>query len=272
MNDLNNPLIAEHIGPYYVYLLVDPESDEIFYVGKGTGLRFNAHLNDEVLGNDAITDEEAGAKLARIRAIRDRLQEPRVEFARIQIQSSEEALLVEATLTDVLHRYLGKGLTNVVRGPHADLGLISLEELREQLQTPFLDTDLQAILIKLKWWKPEVDTELPRQGYGYRRGMSAQELYDSTRAWWVANMDRAKSYPYAVAVYQGVTRAVYEIDRDAWRRFSVDPRRIAFEATQLREGHVYNDFIGERGKRVPPMRSRGGAVFGSGSPIAYWPR
>ncbi len=175
-NDLNNPLIAEYIGPYYVYLLVDPGTDEVFYVGKGTGWRFNSHLNDEVLGNDAVTDDEARAKLARIKAIRARSQEPRVEFARIQIQSSEEAYLVEAALIDVLHRYHGKRLTNVVRGHDADLGLISLEELQEQLQTPFLDTDLRAILIKLNWWGLEVDTELPRQGYGYRRGMSDPEL------------------------------------------------------------------------------------------------
>lgn len=29
-NSLNNPLIAEYIGPYYVYLLVDPGTDEVF--------------------------------------------------------------------------------------------------------------------------------------------------------------------------------------------------------------------------------------------------
>ncbi len=241
------------------------------YVGKGTGWRFNAHLNDEVLGNDAVTDDEAGAKLARIRAIRARHQEPRVEFARIQIQSSEEAFLVEAALIDVLRRYQGEGLTNEVRGHDADLGSISLEELQEQLQTPFLDTDIRVVLIKLNWWGLEDDTELPRQGYGYRRDMSDQELYDSTRAWWRIGITHAKSFPYAVAVYQGVTRAVYEIDHKSWRRHPANNHRVAFKATRLREGDVFDGLVGQRGKRVPPTRPTGGAVFGTGNPIAYWP-
>lgn len=32
---VRNPLVAEAIGPFYVYLLIDPATDEIFYVGKG---------------------------------------------------------------------------------------------------------------------------------------------------------------------------------------------------------------------------------------------
>lgn len=46
MKDLTNPLIAEYIGPYYVYLLIDRALNEVYYVGKGTGWRFADHLND----------------------------------------------------------------------------------------------------------------------------------------------------------------------------------------------------------------------------------
>lgn len=275
-NDHVNPLIAEHIGPYYVYLLVDPQNDEVFYVGKGQGWRFTAHLKDDVLGNDAISDEEAGAKLARIRAIQKGSQQPRVEFARIQIRSEEEALLVEATLIDVLRRYGGSGLTNAVRGHDADLGLITLEQLQEQLATPILDTHLRALLIKLNWWAPTNDTELPRQGYGYRSGMSDQELYDSTRAWWRIDTGRAKAYPYAVAIFQGVTRAIYTIDHTSWQKWDPklhpeEPPRVAFKGTRLWDGDAFNAFVGVRGKRIPPTRPNGHAVFGTGSPIAYWP-
>lgn len=42
-NDLNNPLIAEYIGPYYVYLLVDPGTDEVFYVGTGNPIAYWPH-------------------------------------------------------------------------------------------------------------------------------------------------------------------------------------------------------------------------------------
>ena len=39
-----SPIVCERIG-YYVYLLIDPETDNIFYVGKGMGNRIFAHLN-----------------------------------------------------------------------------------------------------------------------------------------------------------------------------------------------------------------------------------
>jgi len=37
------PEVAERLGPFYVYLLVDPRTDRPFYVGKGTGQRLLAH-------------------------------------------------------------------------------------------------------------------------------------------------------------------------------------------------------------------------------------
>jgi hypothetical protein len=35
--------VAEKIG-YYVYLLIDPRTSEVFYVGKGVGNRCFAHV------------------------------------------------------------------------------------------------------------------------------------------------------------------------------------------------------------------------------------
>lgn len=35
---------------YYVYLLIDPRSDEVFYVGKGTGNRIDAHEKEALRG------------------------------------------------------------------------------------------------------------------------------------------------------------------------------------------------------------------------------
>ena len=38
-----SPAVVEHLG-YYVYLLIRPETDEVFYIGKGTGNRIFTHL------------------------------------------------------------------------------------------------------------------------------------------------------------------------------------------------------------------------------------
>jgi uncharacterized protein len=52
----------EKLG-YYVYLLIDPETDNVFYVGKGTGNRIFAHLAT------ALSRPTANDKLDKIRSI-----------------------------------------------------------------------------------------------------------------------------------------------------------------------------------------------------------
>jgi len=264
----DNPLLTEALGPYYVYLLIDPAGDEAFYVGKGTGWRFAAHLEEHVVGDDA-PEDEVGAKQRRIDTIRSRGDQPRVEFARRQIETETEAYLVEAALIDVLHRHGSRGLVNAVRGHGADLGLITLDELQEQVATPELTTATRAILIKLSWWVDEEDPSVPRHGYGFKRGMTPEALYDSTRAWWRLSTSRSREFEYAVAVFQGVTRGVWTIDHSSWRSAG---GRAMFRGHPLGpEEDVFDAFIGTIGRRVPTLRSDGRAVFGSGQPIAYWP-
>jgi uncharacterized protein len=270
-----NPLIGEHIGPgeapYYVYLLIDPVSDAVFYVGKGTGARFSHHGAEELLLAADATPVEAGPKVAKIREIRARGQEPRIEFARIRIKTEKEAFLVEGVLIDILNRYGSATLTNAVRGHEAEAGLVSLVDLTRELAAPPLETKLRAILITLGWWVPEDDRELPRQGHGYKAGITAQELYDSSRAWWVVG-DRRLEYPYAVAVFQGITRAVWVIDHKSWKSWQRpgSKTRWAFDGMPAPD-LVREAFIGKVGRRIPATRPAGGSVFGSGNPIAYWP-
>ena len=268
-NDFSNPLITEEIEPFYVYLLVDPADGEIFYVGKGTSWRFADHLEEQAVGDDMGSPDEQRAKQKRIAAIRARGDEPQVEFARRQIEDPAQAYLVEATLIDVLRHHGAPNLSNEVRGHGADLGLISLDEVREKVATPLLETDMKAILIKLSWWTMSADDELPRLGYGFKRGMIEKALYDSTRAWWRLSVPSAKTYPYAVAVFQGVTRGIWKIDHARWRTYE---GRAAFEGESVPPtSEAAQAFVGDRGKRVPARRADGRAVFGSGQPLAYWP-
>ena len=62
-----SPFVAETLR-YYVYIYVDPRSNDAFYVGKGKGNRAIAHLNDS-------SDSK---KVQRISEIRKMGFEPRI--------------------------------------------------------------------------------------------------------------------------------------------------------------------------------------------------
>ena len=130
---------------------------------------------------------------------------------------------------------------------------------------------IRAILIKLAERTSHDDRELPRTAWGFWPGMTHRELYDSVRAWWVLDRERVERYPYAVAVHRGVIRGVWEIDHTSWRHWDNAPgrarRRWAFEGRPA-PPDVQVALIG---RRIPTTRPNGKPLFGSGSPIAYWP-
>jgi hypothetical protein len=269
-----NPLVIEAISspdaPYYVYLLVDPGSGRPFYVGKGRGERFASHgIEAAVLSTRAASGEEQRRKIARIQAIRASGREPRIEFARIRIPTEREAFLVEAALIDVLDRH-GDPLVNEVRGHDTGSGLVTLEDLERSHGTTEFTTTERAILINLGRWRADPDPDVPRSGHGYRPDMTADELYASTRAWWRIGR---REYPYAVAVHEGITRAVWAIDPGSWVSHQREGERLrwAFEGGPA-PADIHDAFVGAIGRRVPARRPDDRVVFGRQGAIAYWPR
>jgi len=94
---------------YYVYLLIDPETDNVFYVGKGIGNRIFAHLNH------ALTSPQESDKLDKIRSIQSKGLQVKHVIHRHGL-TEKEAFEVEASLID----YIGiAGLTNIVQGHHS---------------------------------------------------------------------------------------------------------------------------------------------------------
>jgi hypothetical protein len=141
------------------------------------------------------------------------------------------------------------------------------------LALPELSTQIPAILIKLGPWIPDPDPDLGRPGHGYRPDMTAAQLFETVRAWWVLDPKRAEGLQYAVAVHQGITRGVWEITPGSWKAWSPrsgQPTRWSFEGTTA-PSDIVDAFVGATGKRVPRFREDGRNVFGQASPIAYWP-
>ena len=193
--------VAERIGPYYVYVLVDPRDDSIFYVGKGTDQRLLDH------GDEALLEVESGArsgKIASIREIRAVGLEPRIDVVRHGL-CEEQAFHVEGALIDCL-----EGLTNRVKGPGKEQGRASLKELVQRYgATPVDDDAPPAICVRLGAWEDHYEELEPgtfREGHGFKEGMTPEELAESGRAWW-ANISevgaRERGIRHAVVCIRG---------------------------------------------------------------------
>ena len=208
--------VIEKIG-YYVYLLIDPRDGQVFYVGKGTGQRCFAHLDE---ARKTVADTRGDyPKLTRIRDIEASGNTVRIEILRHGL-SERESFLVESASIDLLGVH---DLLNRVAGHDAaELGRMSV-------------TDINALYgarpIKID---PNDRVVLIRINRMFERGMDDDALYQATRKWWKIGGIRRdltlRTAPcWAMPVYAGVVRAVYRID--GWEPsehhdVQADPKRV----------------------------------------------
>jgi hypothetical protein len=232
-----SPAVAERIG-WYVYALVDPRDDSVFYIGKGTGNRVFAHA-----AAAADLAAEPTAKLDRIRAVNDAGREVECFIIRHGIESERLAYEIEAAVIDTL-RLLDPDLntdrfqlTNAVLGHrHALKGLAHASQVASLYDAPPAPPfDEAVLLLKIPGlWTPR---------------MSARDLYEASRGWWKIGADRRAAARYACAVNKGVIRAVYRIDswrprRQGDREWQEDvgkPPRWGFDGTPAPEMDRYVD-------------------------------
>ncbi|MDP9365513.1 MAG: hypothetical protein M3Q10_15030 [Chloroflexota bacterium] len=193
------PGVAEQIG-FYVYLLIDPRDDAVFYVGKGTSDRCFDHISTarKTRGNDAGNY----AKLGRIREIEATGASVRIELLRHGL-SEREAFLVESAAIDLLRL---RGLLNRVVGHDAvEFGRMSVGDVNALYgaRPVTIDPRHRVVLIRINQL--------------FERGMSDDALYEATRKWWrIAparrHLGAASAPEWAMAVYAGIVRAVYRIE------------------------------------------------------------
>lgn len=180
----------EKLG-YYVYLLIDPRNNKVFYVGKGKSNRINQHLLGAL--DDKTHETE---KIKKIREIQNAGLEVKHFVLRHEL-TEKEAFEVESAVIDIL----GKDkLTNIVKGHNSeDKGLMNLEDIKIKYEAEDVIIKELAILININNL--------------YRRDMTENEIYDATRKSWRININRISDIKIACSVYRGIIREVFLIEK-----------------------------------------------------------
>ena len=181
---------------YYVYLLSDPISGEIFYVGKGKGNRVFSHLKDN-------SDNQKSRK---IQDLKSKGLEPKIEFLVHGVDDEITIKKIEASIIDLI----GKNkLTNIVGGyESSDFGRMDLAQIRGKYSSQKAEIKENVMLIKLS--------------KTFRYNMDPRDLYDNTRGVWKVAEHRRKEVDYAFAVYDGIIQETYKILQwfEAWSTFN----------------------------------------------------
>lgn len=206
---------------YYVYCLVDPRDNKIFYIGKGAGDRVFQHAED------SLNENISSLKLNTIRDIIASGYEVKYYIIRHGLDE-QSALMIESTLIDLLTYgpfNTETILTNIVSGHHQwDRGIKTVDELFEIYDCKPIEVKDRDSIIFIninKSYRASVGDEYERSS-----------LYEATRKYWKLQPKRANKANLILAVYRGVVRGVFEPISE-WYPAIESPGRYMIDAKQI---------------------------------------
>ncbi|MCG7623067.1 LEM-3-like GIY-YIG domain-containing protein [Epibacterium sp. Ofav1-8] len=236
-------VLLDRIG-HYVYALIDPCTDKIFYIGEGKGNRLYSHVIEEQVQKDAQSE-----KLDMIGQIKRAGKDVEYLILRHGL-NKDEARLIESVLIDVLrHRnqdFAAAGLTNIQSGHGArSRGLMTADEIQRRYVSEELKSlPEQAVLININ-----------RE---YTRFDDSKGVLEAVKGNWVMAKWRTEQIKYVLAEFQGFVIEVFEVK--AWHHHPEIGRygRYSFSG-QPAPDDVRNRYLN---RRVPKKR-------GQANPIRY---
>ena len=193
---------------FYVYCLVDPRDDKVFYIGKGAGNRVFAHACDALEHKDTVSD-----KLEKIREIIRSGHEVKHYIIRHNL-TEEDAFTVESVLIDFLTYQdfnTDSLLTNIVAGHHQwDEGIKTVAEIEQlyECEPLKLKSGHKLLMVNLN------RSYIQKNAYGMK---VRSDLYEITRGHWHVNKTNADQVDYVLGVYKGVVRCVIK-PTTKWKR------------------------------------------------------
>lgn len=236
---------------YYVYALVDPRDNRIFYIGKGSGNRVFQHAKDSLNENDQ------SLKLDIIRDILREGEQVGLYILRHNL-TEESAYVVESVLIDLMtySKFNTTNLlTNVVAGHHQwDEGIKDVNEIDAIYNCSKIDMNHGDTLLLVSLNK---SFNQAKANGVYRR----MNIYDATRMYWDIGKNRPQEIKYVLGVYKGVVRSVIEVESWQWTKVAVDGTRFKRDRC-IFEGKLLNDsrYLNKDVSDYP---------FGSGGAIRY---
>ncbi len=239
---------------HYVYALLDPRDDKIFYVGKGKEDRIFSHIDESIVSPK---DTE---KLETIRAIKSAGQEVRYYIIRHGLER-DEAFLVESVLIDFLtFRKFSEvsKITNIIAGHHSfDQGIMTVEECELLYNCKKLDTEEikhYVLVININKTFKTNKKKVGNDNAIYER----PNIYEATRGWWKLKINKVNKVDYVLAEYRGIVRAVFKPKK--WLQNENRSKRWGFEGCEVTDNTVLETYLN---REVPKTK-------GMSNPIRYF--
>lgn len=207
----------------YVYCLVDPRDNKIFYVGRGKGNRVFDHAKA------AVSELIVNAKLNLIREIINSKECEGVQYYILRHGLKEkEAIEVEAVLINILTSPLlahAAKMTVINQGWHtAEQGMKSIDELEAQyaaLPIELQDGDYPLFVNLHRSFSKENDFD----------------IYSAARSAWPVSRANIEKITHVLAVYHNIVRAVFIPEK--WNK-TTDGKRWEFSGIQINNSPYLN--------------------------------
>lgn len=213
MNRFSNKVVEEL--DFYVYALIDPRDNKIFYIGKGCGNRVFQHCEA------ALQENYESLKLNLIRDIIT--SGAKVEHYILRHKLLErEAFQIESVLIDFLTYpkfNTERVLTNIVSGHHQwDEGIKTVDEISAIYDCDKIKINPNEQLLLVSLNKSFDDAKA--QGV-YQR----TDMYEKVRKYWGVAKYNAGKIDYILGVYHGIVRAVLKVEGYDWTLYDEESKK-----------------------------------------------
>lgn len=186
---------AKHLGKY-VYALIDPRDQKVFYVGQGLRGRIDAHFSETRAAMSS--GEGFTSKIRRIQNIWEEGHEVQIYIVRRGLETQAEADHVEGACIALLGLSQNGATYNLNSGPHSTgHGAISLDEVGMLNALPINPSQgFNQVFV----FNTNSDTN------------DSEALYATLRGDWIVTQKNRNRVPaYAVALSRGVSKGVFKI-------------------------------------------------------------